>query len=65
MAMTIEVKPKDNTVGSALSAILDKYIEVSNRNGLPVHRIIVNNCLMYWDNEEVLKELENGNNWRN
>lgn len=59
--MTIEIKPKDNTVGSALSAILDKYVEVSNRNGLPVHRIIINNALMYWDNEEILKELENGN----
>lgn len=62
MGMTIEIKPKDSTVGSVLSAILDKYIEVSNGNKLPVHRIIVNDCLMYWDNEEVLKELENGNN---
>lgn len=62
MGMTIEIKPKDNTVGSTLSAILDKYIEISNRNGLPVHRIIINNCLMYWDNEEILKEWEeNGN----
>ena len=61
MGMTIEIKPKDNTVGSALSAILDKYVEVSNRNGLPVHRIIVNNGLRYWDNEEILKEWEDGN----
>jgi len=58
--MSIEVKPKDDTVGSALSAILDKYVEVSNRNGLPVHRIIVNDCLMYWDSEETLKEWEDG-----
>ncbi len=56
--MNIEIKPEDNTVGSALSAILDKYVEVSNRNGLPVHRIIVNDCLMYWDSEEILKEWE-------
>ena len=61
MGMMIEIKPKDNTVGSALSAILDKYVEVSNRNGLPVHRIIVNNGLRYWDNEEILKEWEDGN----
>ena len=61
MGMTIEIKPKDNTVGSALSAILDKYVEVSNRNGLLVHRIIVNDCLVYWDNEKVLKEWEDGN----
>lgn len=61
MGMSIEIKPKDNTVGSALSAILDKYVEVSNRNGLTVHRIIVNDCLMYWDSEDVLKEWEDGN----
>ena len=60
--MTIEIKPEDNTVGSALSAILDKYVEVSNRNGLPVHRIIVNDCLMYWDSEEKLKEWEDADN---
>ena len=60
MGMTIEIKPKDNTVGSVLSAIIDKYVEVSNRNGLSVHRIIVNNCLMYWDSEEVLNEWEDG-----
>ena len=55
---TIEIKPEDNTVGSVLSAIINKYVEVSNRNGLPVHKIIVNDCLMYWDSEETLKKYE-------
>lgn len=59
--MTIEIKPKDNTVGGELSAILEKYVEESNRNGLPVHRIIVNDCLVYWDSEKVEKEWDNGN----
>lgn len=61
MGLPIVIEPKDDTVGSALRAILDKYVEVSNENGLPVHRIIVNNCLMYWDSEEILKEWEDGN----
>lgn len=59
MATTIEINPKGDTVREALSAILEKYIHVSEENGLPVHRIIVNNSLMYWDSEEILKELEN------
>lgn len=61
MGRLIEIKPEDNTVGSVLSAIIDKYVEVSNRNKLSVHRIIVNDCLMYWDSEKVLKEWEDGN----
>lgn len=63
MGTTIEIKPQDNTVGSLLSAILDAYVKASNKNDLPVHRIIVNDCLMYWDSETVLKEWEeNGRN---
>lgn len=58
MGMTIEIKPKDNTVGSMLSSILDTYVKASEENGLPVHKIIVNDCLMYWDSEKVLKEWE-------
>ena len=60
MGMSIEIKPKDNTVGSLLSSILDTYVKVSKENGLPVHRIIINDCLMYWDSEKVLKGWEDG-----
>ena len=63
MGMTIEIKPKDNTVGSLLSSILDIYIKASEENGLPVHKIIVNDCLMYWDSEEILKEWKDGSNY--
>ena len=56
--MIIEIKPKNETVGGWLSSILDAYVKYSNEEGLPVHRIIVNDCLMYWDSEEILKEWE-------
>lgn len=59
--MIIEIKPKNETVGGWLSSILDAYVKYSNEEGLPVHRIIVNDCLMYWDSEETLKEWEDGN----
>ena len=58
MNVTIELTTKDNTVGSLLTAILDAYVKASEENGLPVHRVIVNDCLMYWDSEKVLKEWE-------
>lgn len=61
MGMTIEITPKGDTVGELLSAILTEYINASNYNGLKVHKIVVNDCLVYWDNEKVLKEWENGN----
>lgn len=61
MGMKIEITPKGVTVGKVLSAILEKYINVSDENGLKVHRIVVNDCLVYWDSEKVLKEWEDGN----
>ncbi len=54
----IVIEPKDNTVGSSLSSIIDTYVKVSEENGLPVNKIVVNNGLVYWDNEETLNKWE-------
>lgn len=52
----IIIKPKDVTVGSSLSSIIDTYVKVSEENGLPVHKIVVNDGMVYWDSEETLNK---------
>ena len=54
----IVIEPKDNTVGSSLSSIIDTYVKVSEENGLTVHKIVVDDSLVYWDSEETLNKWE-------
>ena len=59
MEKPIEIIPKDDTVGASLDALLEEYVRISNDNkGTKIHKIIVDDCLMYWDSEEVVKEWE-------
>lgn len=54
--MEIVITPKDNTVGSHLKAIMDKYVEVYEKNmGKKIRSIEVNGCLLadYGDFGEV------------
>ena len=54
--MQIVITTKDNTVGSHLKAIMDKYVEVYEKNmGKKIRSIEVNGCLLadYGDYEEV------------
>ena len=62
METPMKVIPKDDTVGASLDALLEEYVRISDNNGLKVHKIIVNDCLMYWDSEEIVKEWEQNDN---
>ena len=57
--INIQLTPKDATVGALLDALLEKYVEAYNKNhSEQIHRIIVNDCLVYKDSEEEVREWE-------
>lgn len=63
--MSIIITPKDDTVGSTLKAIMDKYVEVYEKNmGKKIRSIEVNGCLLadYGDFGEVKADDKRRNN---
>lgn len=57
--VNVQLAPKDATVGALLDALLETYVEVYNKScSEQVHRIIVNDCLVYRDSEEEVRKWE-------
>lgn len=58
--MVVEIEPKGDTVSDLLSAYIEAYVKTCKLNGFAVHKITVNDGLVYWDSDEIEKEWDEG-----